>query len=198
MAEVGSFAFGRGENGGDPAGPTRHEASLLTAETVVRGLNLGLSAAAIWALFWPDPTEGPVSDAWYAVLQIRRGEVVRCLHPYHTYRLLSRHARPGARIYPLVVTGSGGRPLPVHGTLLRGPDGAAAILLVNDHFTEMADVTLTIPPDLRAQDWHWQRKDSVRIAEPAGSFSVAESSGGELLLSLTPMSLNVLWKGSPD
>ena len=198
MAEVGSFAFGRGESGGDPAGPTRHEAALVTAETVLRGLNLGLSAAAVWALFWPDPTEGPVSDSWYATLHVRKGEVARCLHPYHTYRLLSRYARPGARIHPLIPTGSGDQSPPVHGTLLRGPDDAAAILLVNDHFTETAEVTLAIPPDLRAQDWHWQRKDSVRIAEPAESLAATDTSGGELLLGLTPMSLNVLWKGSPE
>jgi hypothetical protein len=188
MTEVGTFAFGRGEDGGDPAGPTRTEAALLTAETVVRGLNAGLDAAAFWALFWPAPDTGPVPDAYWATLHIRNGLTEPVPHPYYTYRLLSRHVRPGSVVHPLM-SDEAGSVRHVHGSWLIGPDGKPVVILINDHFTETQAVELILPAGCEVAAWSWLSKDAVRIDEPP--CTLANTDNGRLSAELAPMSLNV-------
>jgi len=184
MAEAGTFAFGMG-HGGDPAGPTRHEAALLAAETVLRAWNAGVAGGAFWSLFNSNDADG-----WWATVQIRDGRALPATHPYHTYRLLSRHARPGSTAHPLV-SNEEGAVHHVHGTWLVGPESSPVVILINDHFTETQTVELALPPDCGAAQWSWLSKDAVRIDEPPRT--LAEAGSGRLSAELAPMSLNV-WR----
>jgi hypothetical protein len=181
MAEAGTFAFGMGHDG-DPAGPTRHDAALLAAETVLRAWNAGIAGGAFWSLFNSNDADG-----WWATVQIREGRAVPATHPYHTYRLLSRHARPGSVVHPLVFEEAG--PVRhVHGSWLIGPDGKPVVILINDHLTETHRVELALPAGCEVAAWSWLSKDAVRISEQP--CTLADDGSGRLVAELAPMSLN--------
>ncbi|MEI6972004.1 MAG: hypothetical protein WCL44_10865 [bacterium] len=183
IAEAGTFAFGMGHNG-DPAGPTRHEAALLTAETVLRAWNAGIAGGAFWSLFNSNDADG-----WWATVQIREGRAMPATHPYHMYRLLSRHARPGSTVYPLV-SDEAGPVRHVHGSWLILPDGKPVVILINDHLTETQSVELALPPQHKAALWSWLSKDAVRVNEPPRSLTI-DATTHCMRAELAPMSLNV-------
>lgn len=183
MAEAGTFAFGMG-HGGDPAGPTRHEAALLTAETVLRAWNSGIASGAFWSLFNSNDADG-----WWATVQIREGRAVPATHPYHTYRLITRYARPGSVVHRLV-SDEAGSVRHVHGSWLIGRDGTPVVILINDHLTEIQTVELALPSERAAAPWAWLSKDAVRVDEPPRTLA-AEAGEHRLSAELAPMSLNV-------
>jgi hypothetical protein len=101
--------------------------------------------------------------------------------------LLSRHARPGSVVHPLV-SEEAGPVRHVHGSWLIGPDGKPVVILINDHLTETQRVELALPAGCEVAAWSWLSKDAVRISEQP--CTLADDGEGRLVAELAPMSLN--------
>lgn len=182
-AEMGTFYYGWRMN--DPAGVASPDATLTVAEGVVRGMNVGLAAFGFWSFMNPNDIDG-----WFGVVGLdERKKLKRMPHPWGIYGLLSRHARPGSRVFPLSVTPA--RNLsPVHGTALVAPSGERTILLVHDEGSRRCRVELELPPPLGAKRWERVTTDRVRIQEPLPALEPADPA--KLPVVLNPFSLTVL------
>ena len=94
-AEMGTFYFGWRMN--DPAGVASADATLTVAEGTVRGMNAGLGAFGFWSFMNPNDIDG-----WFGIVGLdEKRKLQRSRHPWGVYGLLSRHARPGSRVFPL-------------------------------------------------------------------------------------------------
>ena len=180
-AEMGTFYYGWRMN--DPAGVASPDATLTVAEGVVRGMNAGLGAFGFWSFMNPNDIDG-----WFAVVGLdAQRKLVRSRHPWGTYALLSRYARPGSRVYPLSL--SPGRNLsPLHGTALVAPSGEKTLLLVHDEPARRARVELLLPEALRAKRWERLTTDRVRIHEPLPAIEPQDPA--KLPVVLNPFSLH--------
>jgi hypothetical protein len=181
--EMGTFYYGWRMN--DPAGVASPDATLTVAEGVVRGMNAGLGAFGFWSFMNPNDIDG-----WFGIVGLdAQRRLVRSRHPWGTYALLSRHARPGSRVYPLSV--SPGRNLsPVHGTALVAPSGEKTLLLVYDEPARRARVELQLPPELRAKRWERLTTDRVRVHDPLPAIEPQDPARPQVVLN--PFSLTVL------
>ena len=128
-AEVGWYPNDGDPMPSDPLAQSRHHAALTTAETLVRGMNAGLSGFGIWSLFNPGTFDG----AW-RVVWVHDGKLCKAEHLYPMYRCFSRYARPGSEVFPLKPAEREWPWQYVHGTAVVTPQGKGIIYLVNDHF----------------------------------------------------------------
>jgi hypothetical protein len=180
---MGTFYFGWRMN--DPAGVASADATLTVAEGVVRGMNAGLGAFGFWSFMNPNDIDG-----WFGIVGLDPGgKLQRTRHPWGVYGLLSRHARPGSRVYPL-------HPQParnlnvVHGTALVAPSGERTILLVSDERAQRARLELLLPEPLRARRWSRVTTDRVRLQQALPAIEPAHPA--RLPVVVNPMSLTVL------
>ncbi len=169
----------------DPLAQSRDHAAITVAETMVRGMNAGLSGFGIWCLL----SSGLFDGAW-RVIQVHDGRLYKAEHLYPMYRLFSRYARPGSEVFPLEPEAREWPWQYVHGTALLTPGGKAVVYLVNDSLVESRKVKVQLPGSLAGRKLRKVIKDSVRLGiesgavEPkaSGQFAVVEDL-------LTPMSL---------
>ena len=166
----------------DAAGPSRHDAGILVAETTLRCLNLGMCGVAFWSLMNPNTIDG-----WWRAIAIEQGQLVKAPHLYPIYRLLSRYARPGCGIYPLRPEVRESPYQHVWATALRTPKQQLVLLALNDHICEVRNVTFVLPKGWAGRVLTKVCKDGVRQGEVMGTLTVSGS--GELHDRLTPMSL---------
>jgi hypothetical protein len=181
--EIGTFYYGWRYN--DPAGCASPDATLTVAEGVIRGINAGLGAFAFWSFMNPNSIDG-----WWGVVGLdERKKLARSRHPYGVYGLLSRHVRPGSKVYPLGVV-PGRNLTPVHATALVAPSGERTILMVNDEPARRCRVEIALPEPLRAARWERVTTDRVRLQEPLPAVTPADPA--RLTVVLNPFSLTVL------
>lgn len=182
-AEMGTFYYGWRMN--DPAGVASADATLTVAEGVVRGMNAGLGAFGFWSFMNPNDIDG-----WFGIVGLdERRKLVRSGHPWATYGLLSRFARPGSRVHPLALVPSR-NVAPVHGTALVAPSGEKTILLVCDEPARRGRVEIELPPALRAKRWERLATDRVRLQQPLPALEPQDPA--KLGVVLNPFSLTVL------
>ena len=169
----------------DPLAQPRHHAALTTAETLVRGMNAGLSGFAIWSLFNPGTFDG----AWQ-VVWVRNGRLYKAQHLYPMYRLFTRYARPGSNVFPLRPEDREWPWQYLHGTALVTPEGKAVLYVINDNLVESRKVKLMLSKEWVERKLRKVIKDNARMGTDSG---VVEPKGnGErsvLEELLTPMSL---------
>ncbi|HXY38734.1 MAG TPA: hypothetical protein VEQ10_03645 [Vicinamibacteria bacterium] len=182
-AEMGTFYYGWRMN--DPAGVASPDGTLTVAEGVVRGMNAGLGAFGFWSFMNPNDIDG-----WFGIVGLDHDRrLVRTAHPWGTYGLLSRYARPGSTVYPL--SEAAGRNLvPVHGTALVAPTGEKTILLVHDEPTKRCRVDLVLPEPLRAARWERLTTDRVRVHQRLPPLEPKDPALPQVVLN--PFSLTVL------
>jgi hypothetical protein len=145
--EIGTFHYGW--RFGDPAGPTRLEATLTVAEALVRAVNVGVDAFAFWCFMNPNTIDGH-----WRIVGIEEARLVRTPYPSATYGLLSRLVRPRSRVQPLATRPAEDRRPNVHGSAFTAPTGERTLLLVNDHPQEEIEVEIALPsgwPELPAR-----------------------------------------------
>jgi hypothetical protein len=184
-AEIGWYPNDGDPMPTDPLGVSRHHAAITVAETMVRGMNVGLSGFGIWSLI----SSGQFDGAW-RVVWVHDGKLYKSEHLYPMYRLFSRYARPGSEVYPL---NPEAREWPwqyVHGTALLTPEGRSVVYLVNDNLVESRRVKVTLPGTWAGRKLRRVIKDSVRLGIETGTVE-PKANGPSALLEdlLTPMSL---------
>jgi len=177
-------------NDGDPMptdrlGSSRHHAALTNAETMIRGMNAGLTGFALWTIFNP----GNIDGAWETV-RVRGGKLYHAEHLYPTYRLFTRHARPGSLIYPLKPEAREWPWQYAHATALLTPDDKAVAYVVNDNLTESRRIKLVLPQRWAGRSLRRVVKDEVRLGVDSGTLQPQiEGKNSVLEDLLTPMSL---------
>lgn len=182
-AEMGTFYFGWRMN--DPAGVASADATLTVAEGTVRGMNAGLGAFGFWSFMNPNDIDG-----WFGIVGLdEKRKLQRTRHPWGVYGLLSRHARPGSRVYPLHAQPARNLNV-VHGTALVAPSGERTILLVSDERAQRARLELLLPEPLRARRWERVTTDRVRLQQALPAIEPADPA--RLPVVVNPMSLTVL------
>ena len=182
-AEMGTFYFGWRMN--DPAGVASADATLTVAEGVVHGMNAGLGAFGFWSFMNPNDIDG-----WFGIVGLdERQKLQRTRHPWGVYGLLSRHARPGSRVYPLHAQPARNLSV-VHGTALVAPSGERTILLVSDERAQRARLEVHLPEPLRATRWTRVTTDRVRLQQPLPD--LVPDDPAKLPVVVNPMSLTVL------
>jgi hypothetical protein len=169
----------------DPLAQSRDHAAITVAETMIRGMNAGLSGFGIWTLL----SSGLFDGAW-RVVWVHDGKLYKAEHLYPTYRLFSRYARPGSDVYPL---GPEVREWPwqyVHGTALLTPGDKAVVYLLNDHLVESRKVHVTLPGNWAGRRLKRVVKDSARLGTSTGAVELKANGSSALVEDLlTPMSL---------
>jgi hypothetical protein len=181
--EIGSFHHGW--RNGDPAGPATHACCLTVAEAVIRGLKAGLGGFAFWSLLNSNDVDG-----WFRAFAIEGGRLRPADAPWHVYGLLSRHARPGAKVLPFATRGDlcPGR---VHAVGLENSDGTRVLLAVNDDAIAPASLVVELPHDWPLLGWRHSATDQVRRSEAMPVPQVEPD--GSLRVLLSPMSVNALY-----
>lgn len=182
--EIGSFYYGWRD--GDPSGPTRLEAVLTVAESVIRGLNVGLDGFAFWTLMNPNTIDGH-----WAIIHATGGRVTRVGYRHAVFGALSRLVRPGSTVSPLVAPrdDDGRAPIHVHGTTLMHPVEGRTALFVNDDPFQTWTVRLHLPSEWAGLPRRRVTTDHARLA--IEDRLTAESSN-EAILELPPMSFTAL------
>jgi len=181
--EVGVFQYGA--RAGNPAGPATPEGTLLTAETIVRMINVGVRGALVWTLTNPNDIDG-----WWRLIGVSDGRVERAPHPYSTYGMLMRYAPPGSTVFPLSPVEREYPAQYVWGTLLLGPDQVAYLLLINDHPSEPRTISIALPPTVGGKVLRKIVKDRVRLGV-VEAVSFTPGADGVLSDTLSPMSFQV-------
>jgi hypothetical protein len=183
--EVGSFHYGW--RAGDHSGPATAEATLLTAETILRMINVGVRGGLVWALTNPNNIDG-----WWRLLHVEDGRVERAPHPYSTYGMLMRYAPAGSTVCPLSPVEREYPAQYVWGTLLFGPDNHAYLLVINDHPSEPRQISVTLPAQLGGMVLRKVVKDRLRlgVVDPA-AFGLPAVGDVTITDMLSPMSLQV-------
>src|ERR1019366_2965091 len=156
----------------DPLASSRHHAALTTAETMVRGMNAGLTGFGIWSLFNPGAYDG----AWQ-VISYKDGRIEKSEHPYAMYRLFSRYARPGSQVYPLKVKQREWPWQYGYATSLLTPKDKVVLYAVNDHLVESRKVHLQLPAAWAGRKLHKIVKDNERIGVEMGVVELKEADG---------------------
>jgi hypothetical protein len=150
--EVGAFYYG--QRLGDEAGSASPEGTLLTIETIIRMINVGVRGALIWSPMNPNDIDG-----WWRLFDVKNKEVIREPHTYPSYAILMKAAQKGSLVYPLV---SENREFPqyVWGTFFEGKK-QSNLLLINDHPIESRRVEMK-EKHFRAKYILKSSKDRVR------------------------------------
>jgi hypothetical protein len=143
----------------DPLASSRHQATLITAENMVRGINAGLTGFGIWSLF----NHGAFDGAWQ-VISYRKGRIEKAEHPYAMYRLFSRYARPGSRVFPLAVEQREWPWQYVYATSLLTPEDKTVVYAVNDHLGESRRIHLRLPAAWAGRRLRKIVKDNERLS----------------------------------
>jgi len=182
--EVGVFQYGA--RAGNPGGPASVEGTLLTAETIIRMINVGVRCALIWSFTNPNTIDGR-----WRLVHVEHGRVERAPHPYSTYGMLMRSARPGSKIYPLSAEEREFPAQHVWGTLFLGRD--VSLVLLNDHPRESRDISVRLPSAVNTGDLKKIIKDPHRLGEVDRSWHASSHFGRTRHLEdrLPPMSLQV-------
>jgi len=188
-SEVGWFLNDGPSGPRDTLAPSRHHAAMITAETVIRGMNAGLSGAALWSLINPGTFDGAWQTIW-----IHNGRLGKAQHLYPMYRLLTRYARPDSRVFPLTPEEQEAPWQYVHGTALLTPQSQGVIYLVNDNLVETRSVRLALPGSWSGKRLRRFIKDSARMGSGQGTVEVARD--GSLEDRLEPMSLTAYLESS--
>lgn len=136
--EVGTFY--NGWRRGDPAGVASLDSTLIIAESVIRGLNVGLDGFAFWSLFNPNTIDGH-----FAVIGVKHGKIVRYDRPWRVYSAITRQVRPGTEVFPLQPQGFDADLPYLHAVALRHVDGSRALFLINDHPTQTGGASFDLP-----------------------------------------------------
>jgi hypothetical protein len=129
-------------------------------------------------------------DGWFGIVGLdEKKKLQRTRHPWGVYGLLSRHARPGSKVF--LLHSQPARNLNVvHGTALVAPSGERTILLVSDERAQRARLELLLPEPLRAKRLSRVTTDRVRLRQPLPAIEPADPS--KLPVVVNPMSLTVL------
>lgn len=187
VTEIGTFYYGWRNN--NPSGAASVDAVFTVAEGVIRGLNAGADCFAFWSLMNPNTIDGR-----WSVLEIKNSQLVRCGHPFAVYGMLARAVRPGSTVYPLM--NSSVRVLsPLHGSLLKRPDGSWVALIINDDPVESHTVHIALPPEAIGGDWSVFVVDRVCLNEKRPSIPV--DSNRCLRLCVPAFSLVALYSQTP-
>jgi len=189
-AEMGSAYFGWFEKDGlgDSAGPSRHEATLLSAEATLKGLNAGLCGVAYWSLFNPDTIDGR-----WSVMAVENGRLIKSGHKWHTYGLLSKSIRPGDKCFPLVsINDEKTRKQYIHGSSFMRKNRTVYIL-INDDWCNRKRVRLYLSSArLELSSVTKIVKDSVRMGDIQTELKIVKGKDGIYIEDIiTPMSLNI-------
>jgi hypothetical protein len=187
--EIGTFHYGW--RFGDPAGPTRLEATLTVAEALVRAANVGVDAFAFWCFMNPNTIDGH-----WRIVGIEDGRLVRAAYPAATYGLLSRLVRPGSTVQPLASRPEGDRRVHVHATAFTAATGERTLLLVNDHPDEEIEVEVVLPPGWSGRPARCRRVGAGVLAEACDPG--ASGPGGAARAALPPMTLVALHDEAVD
>lgn len=176
--EVGAFYYG--QRTGDEAGPATPEGTLLTIETIIRMINVGVRGALIWSPMNPNDIDG-----WWRMFDVKDGKVSHELHSYPAYAILMRAAQKDSNVYPII---SQNREYPqyVWGTMFEGSN-QSSLLLINDHPIESRNVEIKVP-DFNEKNILKSTKDRVRSVVEQPTEDLKED---VLKCSLPPMSVTV-------
>jgi hypothetical protein len=185
--EIGTFHYGW--RFGDPAGPTRLEATLTVAEALVRATNAGVDAFAFWCFMNPNTIDGH-----WRIVGWEDGRLVRTPYPAATYGLLSRIVRPWSTVHPMATRPAEGRRAHVHATAFVAPSGERTLVAVNDHPDQAVDAEARLPPGWSGLPDHCRRVGRDVLAEPFDP--PVRASAGAASVELPPMSL-VAWHDTP-
>lgn len=184
-AEVGWFPNDGDPMPSDPLAQSRHHAALTTAETMVRGMNAGLSGFALWSLFNPGTFDGAWQTVW-----VRNGRLYKAEHLYPMYRLFTRYARPGSDVFALKPEEREWPWQYVHGTALVTPSGEAVVYVINDNLVESRKVRLVLPKNWAGRKLRKVVKDNARLGTDSNVVEPkADGESSVLEDLLTPMSL---------
>jgi hypothetical protein len=182
--EVGVFQYGA--RAGNPEGPSTAEATLLTAETILRMINVGVRGGLVWSFTNPNTIDG----SWRLV-HVEGERVERAPHPYSTYGMLMRAARPGSTVFPLSPTEREFPAQYVWGTLFVQPRGGVNLVLINDHPGESRTVTVQLPSNLSGAVMNKLLKDRHRHGIVDGPGISLAPGKAQLEDVLPPLSLQV-------
>lgn len=181
--EIGTFY--NGWRFGNPAGPAAFDTTLIVAEAVIRGLNIGLDGFAFWSLFNPNTIDGH-----WAILRLDRGRVARQGWPGTVYSSITRSVRPGCEVIPLQPTEFDTDLPGLHATALRGADGDRVVLVVNDHPSEPGLAEFDLPADFGILP------ACRRMIQGGTSSPAARPTGTDL--EIAPMSLCLYSDATPE
>jgi hypothetical protein len=181
--EIGTFHYGW--RFGDPAGPTRLEATLTVAEALIRAANVGVDAFAFWCFMNPNTIDGH-----WRIVGVEDGRLVRTPYPAATYGLLSRLVRPGSLVQPLRTVPAAGRRAHLHATAFTTDAGGRTLLAVNDHPTDPIDAEIALPAGWSRLPVRGRRVSDGVLAAPFTPMTRVGS--GVARLEAPPMTLLVL------
>lgn len=188
-AELGSGYFGWFEKygWGDSAGLSRHEASLLTAEATLRGLNAGLCGVAYWSLLNPDTIDG----SW-SIMAVEEGKLIKRGHKWHTYSLLSRFIRPGDKCFPLLLMNNeNAGEQHLHGSFFLRKN-ARVYMVINDDWCNRKRIKLRLASGTEFSSVTKVVKDCVRMGDVRTNPKITKDKNGIYIEDIiTPMSLNI-------
>ncbi|WP_404422483.1 hypothetical protein [Nibricoccus sp. IMCC34717] len=137
-AEIGTFY--NGWRHGDPAGVASFHTCLTVAEAIVRGVPLGLDGFAFWCLLNPNTIDGH-----FAIVRVANGKAEQLGWPARVYGTVCRALRPGSQVIAFRAASHSADVPHVHAVALRHVDGARTVLVINDHASEEAQVSLELP-----------------------------------------------------
>lgn len=184
VTEIGTFYYGWRD--GDPSGPARLEAVLTVAESVIRGLNVGLDGFAFWTLMNPNTIDGH-----WSTIHAAGGRVTRVGYRHSVFGALTRLVRPGATVTPLVAPRDDEwcAPIHVHGTALMHPVEGRTALFVNDDPIRTWTVRVRLPPEWSGLPRRRLTTDHARLGVEDRLTAEASNEG---ILELPPMSFTAL------
>ena len=138
ITELGMFQFGW--RWGDPAGPARHDSTVLEAEFAVRSMAKGADSILRWA--WLNP--GDV-DGWWQLVNTVDGRDTPVPNPYYGYATLMRYVSRQAKILAGDVAYIGEGPSTVHSVAVENQDGSRTLLVVNDNYRACEPILIKFP-----------------------------------------------------
>jgi hypothetical protein len=190
---------------GDWAGSATPSATIYTAESVIRMVNVGVRGLMYWQV-----TDSNENDGWWNMFRVMDGDgdncVQRGVHTYSTYRMLLNYMPRNSRVYPLIpggreitstgetaVQGEQTREYPaqhVWATALESPDGQLHLLVVNDHAVSLRKGTFNLPIGWENRTFRKILKDPVRLGEVAQAPFLSNQQG-QIFDDLPPLSLQI-------
>ncbi|MCF7855362.1 MAG: hypothetical protein K9N51_11240 [Candidatus Pacebacteria bacterium] len=120
---------------------TRHDAFLVSAEEIVRAINVGVSGALVWSFV----NSGCVDGQWGWVGTRERG-FAPVDNLLNGYTVLMKHQKVGAAIHPCTVARSDFAPF-ISAAAIVSKDKEMTLWLVNDHPVENICVEVWIPKE---------------------------------------------------
>ena len=184
ISELGHVYFGSSH--GDPNGPATHEAFLLDAEFAVRAIPLGVQGLLRWSFLNP----GDIDGCWQ-LIDTADGSYRRRENTYYGYATLIRYARPHSDVLKAEVESSC-YPWPhVYACALRKmPQHDFTLLVVNDHDSELLELTVRLPASVSSRRLSIIRTDRTVKHHKAGEL-LCEGKTRRINDRLPPRSLTV-------